>query len=263
MPGQTRYSKLVAPTAGLLTITLTVAAYFAFVEPDDRGQAFYVAIVTSCFAELIFFAFVYFALGELKTNRKTDPAINIRLGTFIAVWLLGVLIAGPIASNPAFLDSFLSQHLLILNLIAALVVFSGVAFQYRQATAIADRNDLPQLQRRKIEAEASRMDALLERIRGLSSTHPQLSVEISALAKRIDTIRTQLLSSGSSVALPKPSNKSLTDEELESRLVALEQAIADTLSGQAEEKTRLLADARINADAMIHLLRQREDALTF
>ena len=220
---------------------ITLTAFYSLITPEYRGQTFYQAAAGCCVAELVFSAFLAFTLSAGTQRGAPGHAVRLRIMTLVTVWAVVMIIGSAVAVAPARVDSFYSDKILIWQLIFTFFMVAGAFFL-------------------QLQSYAGGMDRLLAKIQGLSSRQPAKAVAVDRLYKRVDTLRTQLLSSlpigeraaGRMVEPPPP-------EQLEDRLRELHDQVdqlcdADTAAFDAElEKTRQAVEAAVA------VLRQRRD----
>ena len=243
---------------------LTCAAYFSFIIPDYRGGAFYAGVFGSCIAEMVFFGYLGYAVGAVSSPDQPDSAVRMRLMTPIGVWMLAILVTGGIAAAPGNADTFFSDKIILIQLIVTFLVFGAVFFQHRQTTAVQTRDAAPQQDRRQLESYAGGLNALLDNVRALGSSHPDHAVALDALAKRIDTIKTQLRSASASTTREASRPANPADIALiEQRLVELHDAAENLAAAGEDGLGEQIPKTRSAADRALATLRQREDAMTF
>ena len=248
----------------LMAIGLTMAAYYNFIIPDYRNGTFYTAMITAFFAELIFFGTLAFLLIARRSPDQPDVAVRGRMTLLVGIWAIAMLIIGGIAVEPSKTGTFISDKLLLIQLSMTILVLGAVFFQYRQAVEVRARDMAPQQERRRIEAYAGGLEPLLAEVRALASRLPDQAIPLDGLAKRLDTLKTQLASA--SAAMPReegrPANPA-DNELIEQRLTELHDQVGRLLSAQGEQLSEQLQQTRSAADRALAALRQREDALTF
>ena len=239
---------------------ITLTAFYSLITPEYRGQTFYQAAAGCCVAELVFSAFLAFTLSAGTQRGAPGHAVRLRIMTLVTVWAVVMIIGSAVAVAPARVDSFYSDKILIWQLIFTFFMVAGAFFLQRQGGVVEALHAEPQRQRAQLQSYAGGMDRLLAKIQGLSSRQPAKAVAVDRLYKRVDTLRTQLLSSlpigeraaGRMVEPPPP-------EQLEDRLRELHDQVdqlcdADTAAFDAElEKTRQAVEAAVA------VLRQRRD----
>jgi hypothetical protein len=247
----------------LLAAAITVAAYFTLVVPEDRNQAFHAGLIASCLAELVFFGYLLYAIGARSSPDQPDVANRLRLTVVTTFWTLTIIVTSGIAAAPSNADTFFSDAIVVIQLIFTFLVFIAVFFQHRQAVVVQIRDAVPQAQRRRLESYAGGMDDLLANLRSLAARAPDWVVEIEALSRRVDTVRTQLRGAGA--VMPRDSRPvtPADDALIEQRLAAVHDAIATLTAADPQRTADSLARARDAVDQVLAALRQRENALTF
>ncbi len=247
----------------LFAAGITVAAYFSLIVPEDRNQAFHAGLIASCTAELVFFGYLLYVIGGGWSPSQPDAANRLRLMAMIAFWTLTIIISGGIAAAPDNADTFFSQKIVVMQLIFTFLVFLAMFFQHRQAVVVQMRDAVPQAQRRRLESYAGGMDNLLADLRSLAARNPDRLVEIEALSRRVDTVRTQLLGTGAIIPRDGRPVAPAGDELIEQRLGAVHDAIAALAVADPQQMADSFARARDTVDQVLSSLRQRDNALTF
>jgi len=242
---------------------LTVAAYVSLVIPDYRNFSFYVAVVSSCVAEFAFFAMLlYVALpGEAA---PASAATRRRIAVPVFLWMLAVLIGSAVSVIPSVADTFYADKLLLFILAATLLMFIGVFFLQRQDVVIAESRAEMDAGRVRIQTFSAGILPLMEKVRRLIGHGGIDESALETLAKRLDVLRSQLLS-----VSPQPAREEgrpvapVSDEEIEVRLRSVHQSIDQLTSASAEVAGERVDACRAAVDEVIAALRHREDALTF
>lgn len=214
-------------------------------------------------AELVFFGYLLYVIGARSAPDQPDVANRLRLMMIVTVWMLVILVSSAIAAAPSSSDSFFSNGMLVLQLIFTFLVLVAVFFQHRQALVVQMRDAVPQVQRRRLDSYAGGMDNLLADLRALAARAPERIVEIEALSRRVDTVRTQLRSA--TTVMPRNNRPAAPadDELIEQRLTAVHDAMAALSASDPQQMAESLARARAAVDQALAALRQRENALTF
>jgi hypothetical protein len=240
---------------------VTLAAFYSLITPEYRGKTFYQAAAGCCVAELVFSAFLAFTLSAGTQRGAPGHAVRLRVMTLVTVWAVVMIIGSAVAVAPAHADSFYSDKILIWQLIFTFFMVGAAYFMQRQGAVVEAISTEPQRQRTQVQSYASGVERLLPRIQALSGKQPAKAIEVDRLHKRVDTLRTQLMSNlpigeraaGRLVEPPAP-------EQVEDRLRELHDQVdrlcgADAAAFDAElEKTRQAVDAAVAA------LRQRRDS---
>jgi hypothetical protein len=247
----------------LLAVGITAAAYFTLVGPEDRHPAFHSGLIASCLSELVFFVYLLYVIGAGPSPRQPDAANRLRLMAIIAFWMLVIIISGGIAAAPGNVETFFSQKILAFQLILTFLVFLAVFFQHRQAVVVQVRDAVPQAQRRRLESYAGGLVNLLADLRALAARHPDQLVEIEALSRRVDTVRTQLLSTGAVIPRHGRPVAPAGEELIAQRLGAVHDAIAALTAADPQQMAGAFAHARDAVEHVLSALRQRENTLTF
>lgn len=243
---------------------ITIAAYLSFIIPEYRGESFYAAMVSSCIAEMVFFGYLGYTIGARSSPNQPDSAVRMRLMMLITLWTLAILITSGISVDFDYADTFFSDHIVLLQLIFTFLAFAAVFFQHRQATAVQMRDAAPQRERRQLESYAGGLDALLDEVRALAGRKPDHTVALDTLVRRIDTLKTQLLSVSAAMSREtgrpaEPADRAL----IEQRLNQLHDEAARLASAGDDDFVEQMQKTRSAADRALTALRQREDTLTF
>lgn len=246
------------------TAAVTVASYVSLIMPEDRHDAFYVALVSTCVAELLLFAYIPFVLTARETTTRPSPAVRMRILLMIIVWLVAILVGGAVAAAPGNRDTFFSDKILLMELAATLLLFMAAFFLHRQDVVIQVKQAAPHAERVRFQHYGTGIDSLLNSVRSLSTTRPQRIVELERLSKRLDTLKTHLLSIS-----PKAERDSdrlvepVPVEDIERRLKDLHEQVG-LLSAVTEDKLgeRIGSVCQL-VDGAIAALRHREDTLVF
>lgn len=243
---------------------LTVAAYFSFIIPEYRGEAFYAAIVASCIAELVFLGYIGYTVAARAAPDQPDPAVRLRLMMLIGLWTLLILVTGGIAAAPGNADTFFSDHIILLQLITSFFGFAAVFFQHWQATVVQQREASPQQERRQLESYTGGLAGLLDNLRTLVDRKPEEAVALDALIKRVSTLKTQL---GSVSAMkPRAAGRPVEPTDIvliQEQLRLLHSEVADLTSTDDAHFAQQLQKTQLAVERALTMLRQREDALTF
>ena len=248
----------------LMAAGLTISAFYSFIIPDYRGQAFYASMAACCIAEFVFFGYLGCTRGGARTSPKHgDDAVRVRVAVLITCWTVIIIVTSGIAAAPGNADTFFSDKILFIQLFITFIAFLVVFFQHRQAVGVQESNALPQQERRRLESYAGGIDSLMTDVQALANREPDHLVAIEGLTRRLDTVKTQLqaVSAGTNdrdrpVA---PADAALIGQ----RLAELHDEIGRLLSSQGEHLATQVQKARSAADRVLADLRQREDAMTF
>ena len=248
----------------LLAVGLTVAAYLSLVIPDYRSQAFFVAVTSSCIAQLVFFGFLLYAMLTPASPNTPDTATRYRTGTLTGIWLIVVLVTSGMAAAPKNADTFISDQLLIIQLTISLLFFMAVVFQHRQSVVVQMGDVQVQRERVRLEAYAGGLDVLLEALHRAAERFPAQAVEFERLVKRLDTLRTQLRSSsGTTLRSSERPSETIAMEQVEQRLRDVKKQVELVSVASPETIPPMLKDLRSAVDSALALLKRREDVLTF
>jgi len=248
----------------LLAAGVTVAAFLSLIIPEYRNQAFYIGVSSSCIAELVFFGYLLYAMLTPASPNTPDTATRVRMGMLTGIWLLVILVTSGMAVAPGNADTFISDQILIIQLTVSFLFFMGLVFQHRQSVTVQTRDKPVQRERVRLEAYAGGLDVLLEELRRVAERFPDQAVEFDRLLKRLDTLKTQLLSSsGTTLRDDDRPSQTITVEQVEQKLRELKKQVELVGSASAEAISPTLKDLRSAVDGALALLKRREDVLTF
>ncbi len=249
---------------GAAAVALTVSTFYAFVLPDHRGPTFVSVIASTCVAEIVLFGYAAYFLTVPHTVKRPSPAVRMQILVLVVIWFFIVLVTGAVAVHPTLSDTFYSDKILVFQSILTFLMLAGAFFLHRQDVVLQVREEAPQQSRVRLQSFAGGVDALMDTLRSLAGQRPAQAAEIERLTKRLDTLKTQLLSV-SPVAEREPERKvePLSDEEIVEGLKQLHQSVAGLSSAGDEQIENRLASVRRELDALSGLLRRREDVLTF
>ena len=247
----------------LLAAALTVAGFVSFIIPDDRGPSFYSVVSYICFSELIVFGYVAYLLTVPHTVKRPSQAVRLRIMVLVVIWFLAVLITGCIAVRPSLADTFFSDKIILFHLLFTFLLLLSAYFMHRSDVAIQIQQDVPQRQRVQFQSFSATIQASIECVRALSASNPECAADMDNLAKRLDTLKTQLLSISPAAereqarVVPAPSL-----EGIEDRLGALHDSVKQLQSTTAEKLGEQIGEIRSATDSLISTLRDREDVLS-
>ncbi len=252
---------------GLLMVCalgLTIATYFSLVLPEQRGLTFYSALVSSCAAEFILFCYLAYFLTVPHTVKRPSPAVRMRVLVLLVIWCVVVMASSGFAASPANADTFFSDKIVLFQGILTFFLLVGVYFFHRQDVVLQLREEAPQRERVRLQSYAGGVDALLDRLRWVAERRPQSAVELDRLAKRLDTLKTQLLTV-SPAAQREPGRlvQPVSTEGIEEQLRALQEAVSQLDAASDDRFDAQLVNVRQSIEALSALLRRREDVMTF
>jgi hypothetical protein len=248
----------------LFAAGITVAAYYSFIIPEFRGEEFYAGVIASCIAELVFFGYLAYTIGGRTTADQPASPVRLRLMVLVTIWVLAIIVMSAIAAEPNNTDTLFADKIILFQLIVTFFFAAAVFFQHRQAVAVQVRDAAPQQERCRIESYAGGLDVLLGGVKEVALQHPDHAVGLDALAKRIDTLRTQLRSV--SPAMDRGTDRPVSPADtalIEEQLGVLHDEVTSLTSAGAEAIEEKIRKTRAAADRALATLRQREDALTF
>jgi hypothetical protein len=245
-------------------VGLTIASFRAAILPEHRGTAFDTVVATTCAAEFIFAAGLYYLLAVPHTVRRPSPAVRIRVLVLMVVWFFLLLTAGVIAVAPANTGTRFSENILLIQAIPTFLLLVAVYFFNRQDVLLQVRQEVPQEGRIDLQLHAGRLDAMIESIRAISQRRPQQAAELDRLQKRLDTLKTQLVSV-SPVAQREPgrSMEPIPAEQIQEQLKQLSDKLNQLTAANDEQFEARLAALRQTVDAAVALLRRHEEVVSF
>lgn len=270
-----RQSPLVAlvwmPLLGLCAIGLTIAGMLTFVTPeppDDqhltewRPPAFWAEMVAMCLAEVVFFTYLGYVLGARRTAGGPSAAARNRILALILVWLVLVLLSGSVAVN--FPRTFFGDKIVFLQLIVTFVFFLMAFLFHRQSVAVEAAQAAPQPERVALQSYAGGVDVLRNTVLGLAGRRDAFAAELDGLAKRLDTLKTQLLAASPMAEREEGrAFNPVSVAEVENRLRALRDQVRRLEQAEDDMFPAAIASVRQTVDATLAAIRQREDVLTF
>ncbi len=248
----------------LAAIGLTIASFYAFLIPEYRGITFYSVIASTCAAELVLFAYLGYVLTVPHTVKRPSPAVRMRILALVVLWFLVILVSGSVAAHPSQADSFYSDKILVFQSILTFLLLLGAYFFHRQDVLVQVRHDEPLRQRVHLQSYAVGIDELADVLRSATERHPAGALELDRLAKRLDTLKSQLMSV-SPVAEREPARlvAPLNTEQIEERLREVHDRVRRLAEAGDDVLGEHLVRARQSVDALLGLLRRREEVTAF
>lgn len=248
----------------LAAIGLTVGTFYAFLLPEHRGTTFYLVVTSTCLAEVVLFGYVAYFLTVPHTVTRPSPAVRMRILTLVVIWFFIVLISGSVAVHPSLADTFYGDKIIVLQAILTFLALLGAFFFHRQDVVLQVRDEVPQRERVRMQSFAGGVDALLVSLRGLAGQHPDRATDVERLAKRVDTLKSQLLSVSPLTEREMGRQvEPVSDEEIVEGLRQLHGAVKGLTEAGAEQLEEQLQKVRREVDGLSALLRRREDVITF
>jgi hypothetical protein len=242
----------------------TVATLYSFIIPEYRGTTFYTVLIGCCAAELVFFAYLLHVLMARDQTSSSRQAVRSRTAALVALWTLTIIVSGAVALNPSVVDTFYSDKLVFFQLILTFFVLTGAYLFQRQGLVVEESQVAPQAQRIRFQSYAAGISPLVETLRSTADRCPGGAVELDRLAKRLDTLKTQLLSVSPMAERDTPRLvQPVTAEEIENRLKQLHSLVLGLPLTAPEDLTIKISAVRQAVDGAIASLRHREDSLTF
>jgi len=258
------------PLLALVAIGLTVAGMVTFVTPEApdsrhaeewRPVAFWAEMVAMCLAEVVFFTCLGYVVGGSRPGGPS-PAVRNRVLSLAGVWLLIVLVSGSVAVN--FPHTFFGDKIVFLQLIVTFLLFLLTFLFVRQSSAVGAAQAAPQEERVALQSYAGGVDVLRGAVVALAQRREGAAADLDRLAKRMDTLKTQLLAS--SPAAQREAGRAfspVSTAEVENRLRALRDQVRRMEQAEEESFPDAMASVRQTVDGLVAALRQREDVLTF
>jgi len=248
----------------ICAIGLTIAGFFAFIVPEDRGLTFHSVLVSSCVAELILASYLAYFLIVPHTVKRPSPAVRMRVLQLLVIWFLVILVSGAFAAAPANADTFFSDKIILFQAIVTFFLLLGVYFLDRQDVMLQLQEEAPQQERVRLQSYSGGVDALFDSLHWLAERRPQNALEIDRLVKRLDTLKSQLLSvSPAAQREPGRMVQPVSVEGIEEPLRQLQEGVAQLSAAADDQFESRLMRVRQNIDALTALLRRREDVMTF
>jgi len=248
----------------LAGVAITIATLYSFIIPDYRDTTFYTVLIGCCTAELVFFAYLLHVLMARDKTTSSGHAVRSRTVVLVTLWLLAIIVSGGIALYPSVVDTFFSDKLVFFQLIFTFFVLAGAYLFQRQSLVVEESQVAPQIQRVRFQSFAAGINHLLETVRSTANRCPSGAVELDSLAKRLDTLKTQLLSVSPMAERDKERLvHPVTPEEIETRLKEVHNLILGLPLAAPEELTVKIDAVRQAVDGAIASLRHREDSLTY
>ena len=248
----------------LLAAALTAAGFFSFIIPEYRGLTFYSALVFICFSEFILFGYTAYLFTVPHTVTRPSQAVRLRIMVVVVIWFLAVLITGCIAAHPSRSETFFSDKILLFHLLFTFVLLLIAYFMHRSDVTIQIQQYAPQRQRVHFQSYSGAIQASIECVRTVGASNPECALDLDNLAKRLDTLKTQLLSI--SPAAEREQTRSVRPpslEGVEDRLRALQDSVKQLENTTTEMLDEQIGKIRSATDSLISNLRDREDMLSF
>ncbi|MCX7429278.1 MAG: hypothetical protein NTW96_27090 [Planctomycetia bacterium] len=248
----------------LCAIGLTIASFYAFVLPENRGLTFGSVIVSSCLAEFALFGYLAYFLTVPHTVARPSPAARMRILFLLVVYTLLVLISGSFAVHSSLRDTFFSDKIILFQSILTFFLLLGAYLLHRQDVVLQIRDDAPQKERVRLQSYSVGLDALVDSLRSLSDRHESQAGELDRLVKRLSTLKSQLLAV-SPVAQREPARmvEPLSTADIEQGLLDLHADVGRLTEIDEAQFGGQVVKARGKADELIGLLRRREDVTSF
>lgn len=242
---------------------LTVAGFVTFIPPWHRSFTFYAVIAFNCVAELALCGYGGMLLVTGGSPKRPAHAVHIRVLWLMVLWVLALLVSGGFAVRPSLADTFYSDKIILIQSVFTFLVFAGVYLFQRQATVLAGEQAAPQAERAELRAYAGGIEPLLAMLRRLGQRHPERTVALDRLARRLDMVRTQLLAASPRAARDESEVlvQGSSNAEVHERLHDLHERVRRLENGLAAQFDEDLAQAGEAAEQVVNALRHREGAV--
>jgi len=264
MPRQTLATTLWLGVLYLIAAGITVVVLHTFVLSEHRGETFYTVLMGVCVAELAFFAYLLHMLTAEGGAQTSGHAVRLRIMGMVAFWAVAILVSGGIALAPSLADTFYADKLLAFQLVFTGMALAAAYLFHRQGTVLEDAQTVPQQERVRLQSFAAGIDPLIAITTAVADHWPAGAVELDRLAKRLDTLRTQLLSASPATRRDGPrAVQPVADEEIERHLREVHAQVLDLAQAGTEALPGLVASVSQAIDGAVRTLRLRGDSLTF
>ena len=264
MPRHTLATTLWLGVLYLVTAGITVVVLHSFILPEHRGQTFYTVLMGACVAELAFFAYLLHLLTAEGGTQTSGHPVRLRTMAMVAFWTVAILVSGGIALAPSLADTFYADKLLAFQLIFTFLVLAGAYLFHRQGAVLEDAQAAPRQERVTLQSFAAGIDPLLAITTAVVQRWPAGAVELDRLAKRLDTLRTQLLSVSPAAQRDGPrAVQPVTAEEIERHLRDVHAQVRDLAEAAPEALPGLVTRVSQAVEGAVSTLRLRGESLTF
>ena len=200
---------------------------------------------------------------ELRTL-KTTPTHPATMPAITPDRISVNTIEDTISSAASLADTFFSDKIILFHLLFTFLLLLSAYFMHRSDVAIQIQQDLPQRQRVQFQAYSGAVQASIQCVRAVGASNPECALDLDNLAKRLDTLKTQLLSI--SPAAEREQARTVRPpslEGVEDRLRALQDSVKQLESTTTEKLGEQIGKIRSATDSLISNLRNREDVLSF
>jgi hypothetical protein len=246
-----------------MAMAVTVAGFYTFIIPGFRSTTFHAVLTFLIFGEVLLSGYLAYVLTIPHTVQRPSAAVRQRSMVLIIVWFLVILALGCAAVRPAMADSFLADSVIFFQLLLTFFLFVSIYFVHRQDVVIQLSREGPEKEREQLLAYAGGIQQLKESLETLRRHRPEHQAEMDRLAKRLDTLKTQLL------AAPPPTEREggrlvppLPLSEVENRLRAVHAEAERAKQASGEQIGQEIDRLRDTLDGLISAMRQRQDTLT-
>ena len=243
---------------------LTAAAFFSFIIPEYRGTTFYHVLGSSLVAELVFFAYLAYAMIAGPAPGEPSPGMRLRIMVLVIFGLLVILVSGAVAIAPTQADTFYSDKILLWQMLFVFALFVGAYLLNRQDMVLQQGRAEPERGRLQLQSYAMGVDALLTSVRELIARRPTSAVELEKLVKRLDTLKTQLLANSPlSSRMPERGAGPTLTEWIVQQLRDVHEQVHRLAEADEAGFLGQLTRTHEGVDAVIAALRHRENAVSF
>ena len=248
-----------------LSVALTILSFYTLVAPENQDRTFHTVMGTICFAESVLFAYVGYMLAIPQAVTRASPAVRMRIFVLVVIWFVLILILGIVAVHPLMTDTFYSDNLFVFQAMLTLLLLIGCVAFHRQDVMIQMLREGPEDERVQLKSFVCGVEARIESVRSLLGRYERHDVDIDRLIKRLDTVKTQLLS-----VLPQAERamgrgvQPIAMETIERPLTDLHDAVENLLVADAEETfTKEFDKVCAIVEKLVEALGHRDDVLTF
>jgi hypothetical protein len=248
----------------LLAAALTVAGFYSFVIEDDRGATFYCVLSYVCFAELILFGYVAYLWTVPHTVQRPSRAVRLRVMVLVVIWFLAILVTGCLAVHPSAADTWYSDKILLFHLILTFLLLVGAYLLHRADVTLQLQRDAPERERVTLKSYSGMVQTSIESVRSLSGRDMEHMKALDHLAKRLDLLKSQLLSVSPTARREQARTVAVPAlEGIEERLGAIQGSVRAMETAKKEAIGEQIAKIREATDSLIASLREREDKLSY
>jgi hypothetical protein len=260
-PGKTL---VVTAVLWAVAVAVTTAGFFTFIVTPERGTTFYAVWLYTCFAELVLFGYAAYLMTVPHTVTRPSPAVRNRTMVMIVIWFIVILAMGCIAVHPNLRDTFYSDKVIFFQVVLTFLLLLGAYFMHRQDVGIQVAQEQPERERVRLQAYSGAVQAAVDVIKELGSHNPDRLVLLERAEKRLETLKSVLLSASPVAERDRERLVSpVSTEEVESGLRKLNEALEVLKTSSQEDFEGAVTRVRETADRIIAALRHREETIRF